>query len=239
MPLGVDETSKQCKDFVLVPKANGKVWLCLDPTRLSKVLIKLVHRGSALNYILPRLAGVKYIIFINASSGYHNLKLNKRSSYLSAFSCLFGRYKYIQLSFGVATVGNIFQEKIYELFSDMPNIFIIADDILIAGFDELGKGLHATLDKELRQADFKLKKGKCLFRCTSIPFFSEIISHQGGSLDPRKVHVLTDMLPLKSKRELQSFLGILHYLCSPVTAEMCKPFQKVTLVKDDWTWNRM
>ena len=31
-PLGVDETSKWCNSFVLVPKANGKVRLCLNPT---------------------------------------------------------------------------------------------------------------------------------------------------------------------------------------------------------------
>ena len=30
-PLGVDEMAEWCNSFVLVTKANGKVWLCLDP----------------------------------------------------------------------------------------------------------------------------------------------------------------------------------------------------------------
>ena len=30
-PLGVDEMAEWCNSFVVVPKANGKVWLCLDP----------------------------------------------------------------------------------------------------------------------------------------------------------------------------------------------------------------
>ena len=30
-PLAVDEMVEWCNSFVLVPKANGKVWLCLDP----------------------------------------------------------------------------------------------------------------------------------------------------------------------------------------------------------------
>ena len=34
--LGVDETSEWCNRFVLVPKPNGKVLLCIDPTRLTK-----------------------------------------------------------------------------------------------------------------------------------------------------------------------------------------------------------
>ena len=45
------------------------------------------------------------------------------------------------------------------------------------------------------------------------------------SIDPRKVQALTEMLPPKTKKELQSFLGIPNYLSkfSPITAEVCKP----------------
>ena len=51
--LGVDETVEWCNSFVLVPKSNGKVRLCLDPTRLNQALIWPVHRGHTLNDILP------------------------------------------------------------------------------------------------------------------------------------------------------------------------------------------
>ena len=44
-PLGVIETMEWCNRFVLVPKANGKVRLCLDLVRLNQVLIRPVHRG--------------------------------------------------------------------------------------------------------------------------------------------------------------------------------------------------
>ena len=40
--------------------------------------------------------------------------------------------------------GDMFQKKIDELFNGMPNVFGIADDILIAGFDELGKDHNTT-----------------------------------------------------------------------------------------------
>ena len=95
VPLYVNETSEWCNCFVLVPKANDKVWLCLDQARLNKALIRPVHRGPSLNDILPWLASVKYITLINASSGNHNLKLGEQSSYLKILSCLFGMYRYI------------------------------------------------------------------------------------------------------------------------------------------------
>ena len=42
-PLGVDKMLEWCNSFVLVPKANGKVRLCLDPVRLNQALIRPVH----------------------------------------------------------------------------------------------------------------------------------------------------------------------------------------------------
>ena len=65
----------------LVPKANGKVRLCLGLARLNNVIIMLIDRSPTLNNILLRLTGVKYLTLINASSGYQNLKLDEQ--YLS------------------------------------------------------------------------------------------------------------------------------------------------------------
>ena len=70
-PLGVDETSKLCNSFTLVPKVNSKVRLCQDQARLNKVLIRPTHRGPTLNDILP----------IDVGSDYHNLKLYFEQSF--------------------------------------------------------------------------------------------------------------------------------------------------------------
>ena len=61
----------------------------------TKVLIRPVHRALTINDILPSLASVNYLIFIDEIFGYHNLNLNEQSSYLTTFSCPFGRYRYI------------------------------------------------------------------------------------------------------------------------------------------------
>ena len=70
---------------MLVPKANGRVRLCLDQARLNKALLRPIHRSMMLNYILPMLAGVKYISLIDMSSGYHNVKQDDKLSYLTTF----------------------------------------------------------------------------------------------------------------------------------------------------------
>ena len=94
MPLGVDEMAEWCNSFVLVPKANGKVRLCLDTAWLNHALIRLIHRGPTLNDILPKLHNVKFMSIIDASSGYHNLKSDEKLLYLTTFTCQFGRYRY-------------------------------------------------------------------------------------------------------------------------------------------------
>ena len=84
------------------------------------------------------------------SSGYHNLKLDEQSSYLTTFSCPFGRYRYIWLPSGVAPAGDMVQKKIDKLFQRLPNMFGIADNILIAGFSDMNRDNNVTLNKVLR-----------------------------------------------------------------------------------------
>ena len=196
MPLGMDETSEWCNRFVLVPKAKGKVHLCLDLARLNRALIRPIHRDPALNDILPRPVDIKHHTLIDASSGYINLKLDEKSSYLTTFPCPNGRYRYIRLPFRATPVGDMFQKETDELFSSMPNVSSTVDDILIVGFNDQGNDHEETLNRVLlmcRQATLKLNKDKCLFRCTSsIPLFGRVISRQGVIMDLNKVQALAD-----------------------------------------------
>ena len=150
--LGVDKTVEWCNSFGLVPKANGKVRLCLDQVRLNQALIRPVHRGPMLNDTLPRLNNVKtYVNNRPLALGYHNLKLDKNSSYLTTFACPYGKYHYRCLPFRAVPVSNMFQCKIDGIFSDMPNIFGITDDILVIGYDENGADPDAAVHGVLQR----------------------------------------------------------------------------------------
>ena len=83
------------------------------------------------------------------------------------FYCSYGKYQYIRLPFGAAPAGNLFQNKIHKLLNYIPNVFGIAGDILIAGFDAYGRDYDIRVEQVLcrcRQANLKLKKEKSLFR---------------------------------------------------------------------------
>ena len=196
-PLGVDETGEWCNSFVLVPKVNGKVRLCLDPVQLNQALIRLIHWGPTLNDILPRLNNMQYMSIIDASSGYHNIRLDTQLSYLTTFACPFGRYQYKCLLFGAVPVGNMLQCKIDKIFNDMPNVFGIADNILVIVDEKDGADHDEAVYNVLRQyqdVNLKLNKNKCYFRCTSIPFFGKVVSREGVQPDLQKVRALAKML---------------------------------------------
>ena len=130
----MDETAEGCNSFVLVPKSNGKVRLCPDPVRLNQAPITPMHRGPTLNDILPKLNNAQYLFLIDMSSGYHNLQLDEKSSYLTMFACTFGRYRYKRLLCGAVPTGDRFQ-RIDKIFKDLPNVFGIADNILVVGYE--------------------------------------------------------------------------------------------------------
>ena len=86
--LGVEETSEWSNSFVWKPKPIYKVRLCLNPIRLHDLTI---------NGIFPKLTSEHHLIPIDGSSGYHNLKLDEKSSCLTTFACQCGRYRYMML----------------------------------------------------------------------------------------------------------------------------------------------
>ena len=78
----------------------------------------------------------------------------------------------------------------------LPNVFGIADDILVVGYDADCEDHDDTLQGVLqrcRQANLKLNQDKCHFSCTSVPFFSDIISRHSVKPDPQKLKALTEM----------------------------------------------
>ena len=85
--------------------------LFLNPSKLNKALIKPMHRKPTLNDIFIKLTNVFYMTIADTNSGYHNLILDKKSSYLTTFSYQCGRYRFTRLHFGVVPMGHMFQQE--------------------------------------------------------------------------------------------------------------------------------
>ena len=65
-------------------------------------------------------------------------------------------------------MGNIVQCNIDEIFSDMPNVFGIMDDILVIGYDDDGADHDAAVHKVLQwceEVNLKRNKNAILGAC--------------------------------------------------------------------------
>ena len=64
-------------NFVLVKKANGKWRMCVDFTSLNKACPKDSFPLPRINHLVDSIAGHKLLTFMDAFSGYNQIKMAK------------------------------------------------------------------------------------------------------------------------------------------------------------------
>ena len=108
------------------------------------MLIRLVNKGPTVNDKFSRLRNACQIILADTSSGHHSLKLDKNllSQQLLPAN---GRHRYMILPFSTAPAGDMVHHKTDEIFKELPNIFDIANNISIAGYNDDDKEHDRTL----------------------------------------------------------------------------------------------
>ena len=60
-------------------------------------------------------------------------ELDESSSFLTSFNTEFGCYRYTVMPFGATVARDVFQHKLDQCFGHIPNVIIIADDIMVVG----------------------------------------------------------------------------------------------------------
>ena len=114
----VEHPTEWWSPIVVVPKANGRVRLCIDLTRLNDSVLRERHQLPSVDYTLAQMAGARYFWKIDANSGFHQIKLSKDSAYLTTFITPFGRFCFKILPFGISSGPEIFQARSAKFLMD-------------------------------------------------------------------------------------------------------------------------
>ena len=91
----VTEPTEWRSGMVVVPKAGGKVRICVDLTKLNRCVCRERHMyptSRPVEQILAQLAGAKVFSKLDANSGFWQIPLANESSLLTTFITPFGRY---------------------------------------------------------------------------------------------------------------------------------------------------
>jgi hypothetical protein len=86
---------------VLVKKKNRKWRMCVDYTSLNKACPKVPFPLPRIDQIIDSTAGCELLCFLDAYSGYHQIKMKESDQLATSFITPFGMYCYVTMSFGL------------------------------------------------------------------------------------------------------------------------------------------
>ena len=143
----VDEPTEWCAEMVVVPKANGKVRICEDLTKLNKTILWEYHPLPSVEHTLAHLAGATIFSTLDANSGLWPIGLTTESAKLTTFITPFRRYCFNR-PFGISSAPKHFLKRISQVFDGTDGALCQMDDILVYGrsVKDNGKHLETTLE---------------------------------------------------------------------------------------------
>ena len=117
-----------------------------------------------LEEILPTVSKARIFSVLDSKDGFHQVKLDDASSYLTAFWTPYGHYQYLCMPFDILSASKEFQRRMHTVLQGLHGVEVIADGILVYGCDDECQCDHdAYLEHLLQQAqekNLKLNKKK-------------------------------------------------------------------------------
>lgn len=127
---------------VLVKKPNGEWRMCVDFTSLNEACPKDFFPLPRIDILVDSIAGFRFMCFLDAYRGYHQIFLRKEDEEKTAFVTDKGTYCYVTMPFGLKNAGATYQRLVNKVFKDQigRNMEAYIDDMLVKSIDE-----HALL----------------------------------------------------------------------------------------------
>ena len=132
---------------------------------------------------------------------------------------------------------DIFQSKLDSIFISMEGVTGIADDMVIAGRDEMEHDRHflAFMEKYMSN-NLTPNSEKIEFKQSKVSFYGHCWSKHGILPDPKKIQALNHMEFPLDKKTMRSFLGMTNYLnrYSALSAHLTAPLSALTHQATDY-----
>ena len=189
--------------------------------------------------LLSKLKGSSVYSKLDATSGFHQLKLDPESSKLTAFITPFGRYVYKRLPFGISSAPEIYQKQMEVILSNIPNVLCYFDDVFVYSESESAHEKHLSdVFDALERANVKLNPDKCELRKTEIEFLGYTISKNGIKPDVSKINAIIEMAEPTNVTELRRILGMINFLGKhvPHLSTTLRPMTELLEKDRAWLW---
>ena len=101
----------------MVKKANGKWRICVYFTDLNKACPKDSYPLSCIDLLVDSTAGHQLLSFMDAFSGYNQIRLDEADQEKTLFITSQGLFCYKVMSFGLKNIGATYQRHVNKMFT--------------------------------------------------------------------------------------------------------------------------
>ena len=132
---------------VLVLKKNKQWRMCIDYTSLNKAFPKDPFALPRIDQVIDSTARYELLSFLDAYSGYNQIKLNPADRLKTAFITPFGAFCYLTMTFDLRNVGATFQRCMQKCLLKQlgRNTHVYVDDVVVK------TEKHGTLLEDLKE----------------------------------------------------------------------------------------
>ena len=124
----------------------------------------------------------------------------------------FGKYKFLQVPFGLAQAPAFFQYLMNKVSDNCPFTMTYLADIIIFNDTEEERLAHIKeIFKILEATDLKMKRSKCDFFKKHIHYLGHLISADGIRPLKYKLDTIHDMPATHNCKEVKQFLSLVGY----------------------------
>jgi hypothetical protein len=191
---------------VIAPKKNTEVRrVCVNYTSLNKHCPKDPFPLPCIDQIIDATTRCARLSFLDAYSGYNQIKLNKEDEEKTAFITPYGIFCYQVMPFGLKNVGATYQRMMQNCLGSQigQNIQVYIDDVVITTRKEeaLINDLKETFDN-LNRYKLKLNPTKCSFGVSVGQLLGFLVSARGIEANPEKIQAILTMGKLAKLHEV-------------------------------------
>jgi hypothetical protein len=173
----------------------------VDFTSLNKACPNDPYTLPRIDQIVDSTAGCDLLCFLDAFSGYHQIKMAKEDEEKTAFITPCRVYYYVCMPFGLKNAGATFQRLMRKALGAQMgrNAEAYVDDIVV----QTGEGHNFIEDLEETFANL---------RNVNIKLLGFLGSHRGIEANPDKVKAIEEMRPPCNLKEMQRLAGCMAAL---------------------------
>ncbi|PKA49462.1 RNA-directed DNA polymerase like [Apostasia shenzhenica] len=170
--------------------------------------------------------------FVDAFSGYHQIRMAKDDEEHTSFITDQGTFCYKVTPFGLKNAGATYQRMIDTVFKNQRgrNIEAYVDDVLIKSkcVNQHIEDLRETLDT-CRTYNIKLNPLKSIFGSSYGKFLGHMVSARDIEANPEKIQAIQEMRPPQTVQDIQKLNGRVTTLSRFISksGERCLPFFKI------------